>query len=360
MQIRISYFNDSAYHNFVFIYQQKVLIKLCSLLLCVQHCLFSVYSVYMTWIYTLCVHSISFCLLYILYTVYTYIIHTVYSERTPAVCSTLCVSSHLCKYYKIRVHIYSYIITPLFFRTFITELFCSTLFLNFESLDTFTFHIPNIMNFCRTSMIGARILRNHIYFFVFLSVTFLNYTSPFNFYGGAKFMISLTKLNIASKDERKNSNRSGKTSGSNRERTSFNRNEAIRQSRISRALRDELSSIITEVDIKAVIYPDENLLRATSIVDVDISADLSFAKVFISVLGNSVEKRQVFVWLCDNVGQVKYSLAQRLRHMKKVPDIFFKLADNKATAELISVIEEVAPKTGVIDSMEDVDFEEGE
>ena len=149
---------------------------------------------------------------------------------------------------------------------------------------------------------------------------------------------------------------SGSSSPLKRERF-VSRNDGIRQARIARALRDELSSIITECDIKAVIYPDENLLKATSIVDVDISPDLSFAKVFISVLGNSVEKRQIFVWLCDNVGQVKFSLAKRLRHMKKVPDIFFKLADNKATADLIAVIEEVAPKR-TLGENDDIDFEE--
>ena len=45
--------------------------------------------------------------------------------------------------------------------------------------------------------------------------------------------------------------------------------------------------------------------------------------------------------------------------MKKVPDIFFKLADNQAAADLVSLIEEIAPKTGG-DSDIDIDFEEEE
>lgn len=121
------------------------------------------------------------------------------------------------------------------------------------------------------------------------------------------------------------------------------RNTGIRKARVSRSLRDELSSIICDVDIKAVNYPDENLLKATTIVDIDLSADLTYAKVFISVLGNSVEKRQVFVWLCENVGQVKYSLAQRLRHMRRVPDIFFKLSDSQGSADLVSLIDSFTP-----------------
>eukprot|EP00607_Mallomonas_marina_P009725 CAMPEP_0182419142 /NCGR_PEP_ID=MMETSP1167-20130531/3543_1 /TAXON_ID=2988 /ORGANISM="Mallomonas Sp, Strain CCMP3275" /LENGTH=178 /DNA_ID=CAMNT_0024593793 /DNA_START=373 /DNA_END=909 /DNA_ORIENTATION=+ len=169
------------------------------------------------------------------------------------------------------------------------------------------------------------------------------------------------------KNEKRNDRRkqkSGKDGGeisaaSRKSWSKISRNEkgdSIRQARISRALRDELTDIIGDVDIKATIYPEEFLLRGTSVVDVDISPDLSYAKVFISVLGNSVERRQVFVWLCENVGQVKYSLSKRLKHMRRVPDIFFKLADTQAASELVSLIEEVAPKSLTLS--EEIDFEE--
>lgn len=135
------------------------------------------------------------------------------------------------------------------------------------------------------------------------------------------------------------------------------RDTNIRQSRVARSLRDELSSIICDVDIKAVNYPDENLLKATTIVDIDLSADLTYAKVFVSVLGNSVEKRQIFVWLCENVGQVRYSLAQRLRHMRRVPEIFFKLSDQQGSADLVSLIDsfETAP---AVNNEDEFEFEE--
>jgi len=122
---------------------------------------------------------------------------------------------------------------------------------------------------------------------------------------------------------------------------------------VARSIRDELSDIICNVDIKANAYPDEDLLKATSIVDVEISSDLSYAKVYITVLGNAVAKRQVFVWLCENIGQVRYSLAKRLRHMRKCPEIFIKLADTQAS-HLLSVMDEIAaPKT----SSNDIEYE---
>jgi ribosome-binding factor A len=135
--------------------------------------------------------------------------------------------------------------------------------------------------------------------------------------------------------------------------------DALRQLRVARGLRDELTSIICDIDIKASVYPNEELLRSTSISEVEVSADLSFAKVFVSVLGNSVEKRQIFVWLCENVGQIRYSLAKRLRHMRRVPEITFKLSDNQDKSDLIALIDQLTPKTKApTESFEDFDITE--
>jgi len=98
------------------------------------------------------------------------------------------------------------------------------------------------------------------------------------------------------------------------------------------------------------------------------SPDLSYAKVFISVLGNSVERRQVYVWLCANAGQVRYALAKRLKHMKRVPDLYFKLADSQAAADLANLMDELgdermANERGAGGEDQDQDgqaFEEGE
>jgi ribosome-binding factor A len=154
-----------------------------------------------------------------------------------------------------------------------------------------------------------------------------------------------------------NAKREGGETGTSK-RGGGSRDTNIRQSRVARSLRDELSSIICDVDIKAVNYPDENLLKATTIVDIDLSADLTYAKVFVSVLGNSVEKRQIFVWLCENVGQVRYSLAQRLRHMRRVPEIFFKLSDQQGSADLVSLIDSFETAGKAVNNEDEFEFEE--
>mmetsp|Transcript_14632 Transcript_14632/g.21806 ORF Transcript_14632/g.21806 Transcript_14632/m.21806 type:complete len:199 (+) Transcript_14632:29-625(+) len=136
----------------------------------------------------------------------------------------------------------------------------------------------------------------------------------------------------------------------------------VRQLKAVRVLRDEISDIICSGDIKANVYPDENLLKAVSIINIDLSSDFSIAKITISVAGNSVEKRQIYVWLNDNIGQVRHSLAQRLRNLRKVPQISFELADTQSAFYLNDVMDNFSsnlPSKG-IDNFESVDFEEDE
>eukprot|EP01038_Epipyxis_sp_PR26KG_P015188 gene15188-20459_t len=137
------------------------------------------------------------------------------------------------------------------------------------------------------------------------------------------------------------------------------KNNALLQGKVARLLRDELSEIICECDIKAKVYPSEKLLKGVAIADIELSGDLSMAKVYISVLGNSVEKRQVFVWLCENIGQVKFSLSKRLRSLRKVPEITFSLVDSQATFYLNDIIDEFSLPPVTVQSAEiDIDFEE--
>lgn len=113
----------------------------------------------------------------------------------------------------------------------------------------------------------------------------------------------------------------------------------IRQMKVARVLRDELSDIICSGDIKANIYPEDNLLKSVNILNIQLSADLSIAKVLISASGNSVERRQIYVWLNENIGQVRHSLTQRLRTLRRVPTVSFELADTQSAFYLTEVME---------------------
>jgi ribosome-binding factor A len=116
------------------------------------------------------------------------------------------------------------------------------------------------------------------------------------------------------------------------------------------------------------VYPEERLLRGVTVVDIDFASDLSTAKISLSILGNSVEKRQVYVWLCNNIGQVRYELSQRLRDLRRVPEIRFVLVDTQSAQYLNRVLDEIAEANssggsgggaaGVQESL--VDFEEAD
>lgn len=119
----------------------------------------------------------------------------------------------------------------------------------------------------------------------------------------------------------------------------------IKQLKAARILRDELSDIICSRDIKAFSYPDDNLLQRTSVVDVDICKDYSFAKIGISVAGNSVERRRTFVWICENTPQIRHSLSQRLRHLKRLPALRFDLVDTLKESRMQQTISEIERQT---------------
>jgi ribosome-binding factor A len=129
---------------------------------------------------------------------------------------------------------------------------------------------------------------------------------------------------------------------SSRDKGVSTRHSDIMQQKVGRMLRDELSDIIASGDIKANVYPDERLLRGVTIDDIDFASDLTTAKVSLSILGNSVEKRQVYVWLCNNIGQVRFELSQRLRDLRRVPEIRFTLVDTQSAQYLNSVLDEIA------------------
>ena len=135
----------------------------------------------------------------------------------------------------------------------------------------------------------------------------------------------------------------------------------IRQLKAARVLRDELSDIICSGDIKANVYPDENLMRSVTVLNVELSADLSLATVSISASGNSVERRQMYVWLNENIGQVRHSLTKRLRTLRRVPIVSFELADTQSSFYLSEVMDNLSSSSSQAEDGfgdDDVDFEE--
>ena len=89
-----------------------------------------------------------------------------------------------------------------------------------------------------------------------------------------------------------------------------------RVDRIEEQLRMELSEII-ELELSD---PRIGLVTVTS---VKVTSDLRHARIFISVLGGADERKKAIAGLRSATSYVKRSLAKRLHHLRRVPDLIF-------------------------------------
>jgi ribosome-binding factor A len=118
--------------------------------------------------------------------------------------------------------------------------------------------------------------------------------------------------------------------------------ESKRQARVSQVMRAELADIVRRGDLKSAKALPDTLRQKISVVDINMSPDLRSAKVFVSVFGESVEKRQAYAWLVEHSKHFKYSLAQRLSSMKSVPDVYFKETDISAAVDVMVTIDRLS------------------
>lgn len=118
--------------------------------------------------------------------------------------------------------------------------------------------------------------------------------------------------------------------------------ESKRQARVSQLMRAEVADIVRRADLKGAKALPDTLRQKISIVDINMSPDLRSAKIFVSVFGEAVEKRQAYAWLVEHSKQFKHSLSQRLSNMKSVPDVYFKETDISAAVDVMATIDKLA------------------
>ncbi|HBE44636.1 MAG TPA: 30S ribosome-binding factor RbfA [Deltaproteobacteria bacterium] len=106
-----------------------------------------------------------------------------------------------------------------------------------------------------------------------------------------------------------------------------------RKLRMQDMLREEIASILQR-DMK------DPGIGFTTIVEVKMSDDLKYARVFCSVYGNDEAKNKTMEALKRSRGYIKFLLGQRIK-IKYMPDINFVL-DN--TQEKVARIEDILKK----------------
>lgn len=122
------------------------------------------------------------------------------------------------------------------------------------------------------------------------------------------------------------------------------RKNSVKHVRVNQAVQKELSNIIRN-EVK-----DPRVGIMTSVTAVDVATDLKTCKVYISVLGDDIEKQETMKALDKAEGFIRRALAANL-NMRNTPKLTF-IADNSieygvAMSELIDKV--IENETGAAD-----------
>ncbi len=96
---------------------------------------------------------------------------------------------------------------------------------------------------------------------------------------------------------------------------------SIKYSRMNGEVQRVLSKIIAQ-DIK-----DPRIHPMTSVVSVEVTPDLKFAKVFVSVLGNEEDKEKTSAGLKSAASHIRSKLAKNL-NLRNTPELTFVIDDS--------------------------------
>jgi len=88
--------------------------------------------------------------------------------------------------------------------------------------------------------------------------------------------------------------------------------------RLSEEIKKEVSQMIFE-EIK-----DPRISNMTSITDIEVSKDLRYAKIYISVYGNDDEKKNTIEGLKSATGFIRRELGKRIK-LRYIPELIFEL-----------------------------------
>lgn len=90
----------------------------------------------------------------------------------------------------------------------------------------------------------------------------------------------------------------------------------LRNERVRKALMKEIADILQR-EIR-----DPRISGVVSIVDVEISHDNSFAKVYYSVFGNEEQKEKTVEAMAQNTSKIRYEVGKRIR-LRLTPELRF-------------------------------------
>ncbi len=112
-----------------------------------------------------------------------------------------------------------------------------------------------------------------------------------------------------------------------------------RPERVAQFLKEELSQIIRE-ELK------DPRIGFVTVTRVNITADLRYARIYVSIMGEEKEKKETFKGLESARGFVRRLIGERIR-LRYTPDIEFKIDDSiEYSIRISKVIDEAKRKAG--------------
>ena len=124
-----------------------------------------------------------------------------------------------------------------------------------------------------------------------------------------------------------------------------------RMSRINDEIKKEISEIILN-ELK-----DPRINAMTSVIKAEATQDLKFCKVYVSVLGDEEDKKNIMAGLKNAGGFIRHLLAERV-NLRLTPQLIFKLDDSlEYSIRMSKLIDEISVKS---DAPEGDDHDEKE
>lgn len=93
-----------------------------------------------------------------------------------------------------------------------------------------------------------------------------------------------------------------------------------RVNRAASVVRDEICAIIRKLK--------DPRIKFVTVTGVDLSVDLKYAKVYVSVLGSTSEREETLAGLTSANGFIRRELGARLKKMRHIPELTFHYDDS--------------------------------
>ncbi|OGO79168.1 MAG: ribosome-binding factor A [Clostridiales bacterium GWB2_37_7] len=109
-------------------------------------------------------------------------------------------------------------------------------------------------------------------------------------------------------------------------------------------INEEVRRVISEIIMNEV--KDPRISKLCSVISAEVTPDLKFAKVFISVLGSDEEKKNTLAGLNSAAGYVRKELGARI-DLRNNPEVHFELDKSiEHGARILDILSEIKKKDG--------------